>query len=211
MAEKKIEKMIEITAGEREGLERVALGEPPYSQRAKGLIAMADGANLAEAGMASGLTINQVRYWVGRFGTRRLSIFPEELLVKKTLKKEAEKTPTLLDGPEEAPLLESPEDSPLLEPPELAGELPEIVPDDTAAAVVTAGEAMALKSEKGKNKKSKKSKKNKKSKKDKKSKKSKKDKKSKKSKKGKKGKKGKKVKKGKKSKKSKKDKKKINR
>ena len=198
MTDKDSQKMIELTVAERAGLERIASTEPPYSQRAQGLIAMADGANLAEAGMASGLTINQMRHWLGRFGTRRLSIFPEDLLAVETLKKETKNEPLLLDAPEEEPLLKAPEIAAMLEAPELAGELPEIISDNPAlaASLGAAGAAVAAKAKKNK--------------KDKKSKKDKMDKKKNKGKKGKKGKKSKKSKKNKdkKSKKNKKNKKK---
>ena len=211
MTENKSQKMIELTAAERAALERIASAEPPHSQRAQGLIVMADGGNLAEAGMASGLTINQMRHWLGRFGTRRLSIFPEELLVEETLEEEVEQTPLLLDAPEEELLLEAPEELVLLKAPELAGELPESIPDSAvfATAASTAGGVVVVKVKKGKkDKKSGKEKKSKKGKNTKKNKKSKKDKKDKKSKKGKNSKKNKNDKKSKKNKKNKKNKKK---
>ena len=184
------------------GLEQVAGGEAPHSQRAQALLALADGADLAGAGITAGLTVNQVRYWLGRFGSRRLSIFPAELLAAQTSDTETKMEPPLLDAPEEAPLLKAPE---------LAGELPESVagtPKAAAAAVAAVGGTAAVKSKKDKSKKAKKAKKEKKSKKVKKEKKSKKDKKPKKEKKSEKVKKAKKAKKAKKDKKSKKSKKK---
>lgn len=190
MADKESNRALELSVDERAGLKQIAAGEPPYSQRAQALLALADGADLAEAGGKAGLTANQARYWLGRFGTRRLTIFPEDLLAIQ-VPEEVEPDPPMLAAPEKAPLLEAPE---------LAGELPESIPDSPKAAAADAGGTMAVKTKKKKkakkDKKAKKSKKEKKGKKKaKKSKKEKKDKKSKKSKKDKKNKKDKKKKK----------------
>jgi hypothetical protein len=207
MTDKEARQPIELTIDERASLERLASAESPFSQRAQALLASSDGADLAGAGLTAGLTANQVRYWLGRFGTRRLSIFPEELLTEQAVEEEAQMEPPLLAAPEEAPLLKAPE---------LAGELTETVPDApkaaAAAAVAAAGGTAAVKSKKDKKDKktksgtAKKKAKDKTDKKDKMGKKSKKDKKSKKAKKGKKGKKSEKVKKAKKAKKDKKKK-----
>jgi hypothetical protein len=198
---------IELTVEERKTLQQIASAEPPNSSRALAILALADGADLAGAGTRSGLTSNQVRYWSGRFGTRRLSIFPEGIL-----EEEAEDKVQA-----EPPLLGAPEETPLLEAPEVAGVLPETLSDDVntgpsvaaAAAVAATGGAVAAKSKKAKGKKDKKSKKDKKGKKEKNKKKDKKDNKGKKDKKEIK-KKIKNIKKGKKEEKSKKNKKNKN-
>jgi len=72
-----------LTAEERAGCKQVAAGEPPYSQRAQAILALADGASLAEAAVAADLTENQVKLWRGRFRNGRLSIFPEALLISE--------------------------------------------------------------------------------------------------------------------------------
>jgi len=205
MTDKESKQTIELTVDERAGLEHIASSEEPHSQRAQGLIALANGADLAEAGSTSGLTVNQMRYWLGRFNTRRLSIFPEELLPKKPLIADPASEYPLLEALDELPMLKSPDEAPMLEAPELAGELPDVISeDDVTAAAVAATETASLKRKKDKNKENKKEKKGKKNKKSKKGKKDKKNKKDKKSKKGRKGKK----KKGKKDKQNKKNKKK---
>lgn len=214
-----------LSAEERTALEQIALGATPFSQRAQALIAVSDGADLEEAGSLAGLTGNQVRYWLGRFGTRRLSIFPEEILAVQEWEEETYVKPPILDAAEAELLLEAPEEAPLLRAPEVAGELPEITEDvpEAAIAAAAAGGAMAMagttaavtskkkKEKKDKKnstaKKNKKAKDNKKSKKDQKVKEAKKAKKAKKAKEGKKAKEAKKGDSAKKKKKSKKDKK----
>lgn len=79
MDEQQHEQLV-LTAEERAGCMRVAAGEGPHSQRAQAVLALADGATLAEAAMQAGLTENQVKHWQGRFRHGRLAIFPEELL-----------------------------------------------------------------------------------------------------------------------------------
>ena len=180
MVDKEAKKAIELSADERASLERVAAGDPPHSQRAQALLAQANGASLAVAGAAAGLTENQVRYWLGRFGSRRLSIFPEDLLA----------APAAVDETPEPPMLAAPEQAPMLKAPELAGELPEsLSASPEAAAKAKSKKKKAKKAKSSKKKKAAAEDKKKKPKKGKKSRKSKKGKKNKKEKKGKKGKK----------------------
>ncbi len=80
MDEQQNEQLI-LTAVERATCEQVATGEAPHGQRALAILALADGARLAEAAAKSGLTENQVKLWRGRFRNGRLAIFPEELIV----------------------------------------------------------------------------------------------------------------------------------
>lgn len=79
MDEQQHEQLV-LTAEERAGCARVAAGEGPHSQRAQAVLALADGATLAEAAAQAGLTENQVKHWQGRFRNGRVTIFPEELL-----------------------------------------------------------------------------------------------------------------------------------
>ena len=59
---------------------QLAAGEAPTSQRAQALLALDAGATVEAAAEQSGLTSNQVIYWRGRFGTRRLAVFPDDLV-----------------------------------------------------------------------------------------------------------------------------------
>lgn len=63
---------------ERPSCEQIATGKPPHSQRAQALLALDKGETQAEAGRLSGLSVGQVRYWLGRFRTNRMNIFPSE-------------------------------------------------------------------------------------------------------------------------------------
>ncbi len=69
-----------LSSEDRALLNQIASKEPPHSQRAQALLAIDEGATQAEAGRQAGLTIGQVRYWIGKFRKGRTSIFPEELL-----------------------------------------------------------------------------------------------------------------------------------
>jgi transposase-like protein len=57
-----------------------ATGGSPHSLRAQALLALDTGASQEEAAAQSGLTPNQVKYWLGRFRNNRLTIFPDELV-----------------------------------------------------------------------------------------------------------------------------------
>ncbi len=208
MTDMEAKKGVELTAEERAGLLRIVSAEPPHSQRAQALLAVSEGEDLEGAGAIAGLSANQVRYWLGRFGTRRLSVFPEELLADPDVEEELQQEPPLLEAPEEAMLLDAPQEAAMLEAPDVAAELPEsfegaLAAPVAAAGATAAGAAAAAESKKKKNKGGKEDKKSKSGKRKKKKSGSKK-KKSKKEKKAKKDKKGKKNKKGKKKKKKKK-------
>ena len=71
--------------------ERIAAGEAPWSQRAQAFLAMDAGATRAEAGQRAGLTPGQVKYWLGKFRSDQLSIFPETELSVDTVWKEKKK------------------------------------------------------------------------------------------------------------------------
>ncbi len=199
--------LIELSNGEKAGLEQIAGGEAPHSQRAKALLALSDSADLAAAGISSGLTVNQVRYWLGRFRGGRLSTFPEELLATEESAEEEASEPTMLAAPETSPMLHAPPKTDQLMAGEADAEDVIELPAVTTAAGVAAMAAVSGKSTKKKNKKKKSGDGGKKSKKSKKGKKAKKKEKTVKSKKDKKGEKSKKDKKDKKDKKGKKDKK----
>ena len=71
-----------MTPDERTACEQIAAASgSPHSPRAQALLILNTGASQEEAATQSGLTPNQVRYWLGRFRSRRLTIFPDELVV----------------------------------------------------------------------------------------------------------------------------------
>ena len=61
-------------------LEQIAAGGPPHSQRAQSLLAVDAGVTQKIAALQSGQTVRQVSYWLSKFRTDRIGIFPEELL-----------------------------------------------------------------------------------------------------------------------------------
>lgn len=88
---------IELFVNEEESstLEKIALGEAPFSQRAQAILAVDAGSNLKQAALVAGLRVTQVRYWVNRFNNSRLDVFPEAMIAKikerQSLKTGAEK------------------------------------------------------------------------------------------------------------------------
>jgi hypothetical protein len=66
-----------LTPEERDACQLASSGEAPYSQRANALLALDQGATQAQAAENAGLTLGQVRYWLGRFREDRLAIFPD--------------------------------------------------------------------------------------------------------------------------------------
>jgi len=71
-----------VSAEESSILEKIALGEAPFSQRAQAILAADAGSNLEQAAGVSGLRATQVRFWLGRFRHSRLTIFPETMVEK---------------------------------------------------------------------------------------------------------------------------------
>ena len=69
-----------LSPEERAACQRIAAGEAPWSQHAQSLLALDAGATQAAAGEQVGLTAGQVKYWLGRFRSDRLDIFPAALL-----------------------------------------------------------------------------------------------------------------------------------
>ena len=76
------ERSIELFVSEEESsvLEKIALGEAPFSQRAQAILAADAGSNLEQAAGVSGLRATQVRFWLGRFRHSRLTIFREAMI-----------------------------------------------------------------------------------------------------------------------------------
>jgi len=70
-----------LNVQEREICEKLSGGEAPYRQWAQTLLAIDGGASQAEAAQRSGLTNNQVRYWLAKFRKLGLGIFPQQSLV----------------------------------------------------------------------------------------------------------------------------------
>ncbi len=70
-----------LTEDEKLVCEQLAVGGTPFGQRAQALLVLDSGATQELASQHSGLTLNQVRYWQGRFRTRRLDVFPDDLLM----------------------------------------------------------------------------------------------------------------------------------
>jgi hypothetical protein len=69
-----------LSPEERAACQRIAAGEAPWSQHAQSLLALDTGATQAAAAEQAGLTPGQVKYWLGRFRSDRLDIFPAALL-----------------------------------------------------------------------------------------------------------------------------------
>jgi glutamyl endopeptidase len=74
-----------MTPSERKACKKVAsTGDKPHSQRAKALLVVDAGKSEAEAATQSDLTPKKVKYWLGRFRSRRETIFPDSLLKTET-------------------------------------------------------------------------------------------------------------------------------
>ncbi len=71
---------IQLEPQEKLILEKIAAGQPPYSQRAQSLLAIDAGVTQTTAALQSGQTVGQVNYWLSKFRRDRMSIFPKELL-----------------------------------------------------------------------------------------------------------------------------------
>ena len=65
---------------ERKSCEQIVVGKAPWSQRARALLALDEGASETTAAVRSGLRTTQVKYWLGAFHRKRIDIFPEYLL-----------------------------------------------------------------------------------------------------------------------------------
>ena len=118
-----------LSSEEQAVLSQVAAKEPPHSQRAQALLAIDEGATQAEAGTLSGLTRNQVRYWLTKFRANRTAIFPDELLIQsQQVATDSSQVSAELTAPPEVPDFEQPEEE-------------EDAPPELLAAEETAGPA----------------------------------------------------------------------
>lgn len=61
-----------LTAEETAVLSRLTAGSPPLGFRATAILSLAESGDLGRAAELSGLSTGQVRYWLGRFRSRRL-------------------------------------------------------------------------------------------------------------------------------------------
>ena len=66
-----------LSAQERDVCLRIAVEDGINSQRATALLAIDDGVTHVEASQRAGLTLGQVKYWLGKFRNVHLDIFPE--------------------------------------------------------------------------------------------------------------------------------------
>ncbi len=92
-----------MTPDERTVCEQIAAaGESPHNLRARALLALDTGASQEETAAQSGLTPNQVKYWMGRFRNNRLTIFPDELVtgVPQSTSETEPPTPTVDTSPD---------------------------------------------------------------------------------------------------------------
>ena len=75
----------ELTASERDILERIAREEKPvYVRRARLLLLREQGLAPKEIGPQVGLSAGRVRYWLREFRKRRMGVFPDDLLTVVT-------------------------------------------------------------------------------------------------------------------------------
>jgi transposase-like protein len=83
-----------LSTESRDACEQVAAGTSLWSQRARALLAVDEGATQAQAGQTAGLTQGQVKYWVGKFRSDQLGIFPESELALDAPREEKKKDKT---------------------------------------------------------------------------------------------------------------------
>jgi CHAD domain-containing protein len=65
-----------LTPAERTACLRIAEADDEYGLRSRALLALDEGMTQAQAAERSGLSRNQVRYWLGKFRDERMAIFP---------------------------------------------------------------------------------------------------------------------------------------
>ncbi len=61
-------------------LEVLAQAEVPHSLRAQAILAVDAGSTMEQAALVANLKLTQVRFWLGRFRSSRLNIFPEAMI-----------------------------------------------------------------------------------------------------------------------------------
>ena len=84
-------------------LQQIAIGEPPYSQRAQSLLDIDAGVTHSTAAQVTGQTVGQVNYWLGKFRTDRMNIFPEELLQQTEIELALSGQTAAAETPSESP------------------------------------------------------------------------------------------------------------
>ena len=67
-----------LTPEEDRVLRQLSAGSPPHRDRARAILALSSTTDLEQAALMSGLTVNQVRYWLAMFNRGRLTVFPVE-------------------------------------------------------------------------------------------------------------------------------------
>ena len=100
-----------LSPQEREACSQIASGGAPHSQYAQALLAVDEGNSQIQAAARSGLTKNQVKYWVGKFRADRLSIFPPAAILA-----EPETPPSDVETPDEVADTDNPAPLPETEP-----------------------------------------------------------------------------------------------
>lgn len=65
---------------ERIAFRMISTGNDLHGKRAVALLAVDEGATQSEAAQQAGLTVGQVRYWLGKFRQVRMEIFPDQIL-----------------------------------------------------------------------------------------------------------------------------------
>ena len=84
-------------------LQQIAIGEPPSSQRAQSLLDIDAGVTHSTAAQVTGQTVGQVNYWLGKFRTDRMNIFPEELLQQTEIELALSGQTAAAETPSESP------------------------------------------------------------------------------------------------------------
>lgn len=74
-----------LSSQEREAFKMIAIGNDLHGQRATALLAIDEGVTQVEAGLRAGLTVGQVKYWLGKFRQVRMNIFPGQVLLPEDM------------------------------------------------------------------------------------------------------------------------------
>ncbi|MEX1199861.1 MAG: hypothetical protein WEB02_03635 [Methylophaga sp.] len=91
-------KLLSVDKKTRKKLEKIADLTHPDAARARALLALNDGLTQTAAATNAGLTLPQLRYWLGRFRSKQLACFsslnddkPAKPKAKKAVKSKADK------------------------------------------------------------------------------------------------------------------------
>ena len=74
-----------LTSVQIRQLEIISVNGSFYRKHAIALLAINNGVTQAAAATSSGLTLNQVRYWLKKFRSQGLQAFPETVVDKQTI------------------------------------------------------------------------------------------------------------------------------